>query len=242
MGRTRFLNALALAAGLILAACSDAGTPTEATIPAEVHAGGPSFSVSAEAQARHEALKQELDARKAQVKAAREAGKESYELAKKEWKAWKDDWKKQYHAQQRAWKREHQGEKGGPDIELLRCEPRPYDADVAIIGPNGGTLHVGESQLVIPKGALDQEQLITMEAPTSSLVDVRFEPHGLEFKQSAQLKLSYKGCVRPTSADLLVAYLDQGNRVLELPPSLDLRADDEVEADIDHFSRYAIAY
>jgi len=30
--------------------------------------------------------------------------------------------------------------------------------------------------------------------------------------------------------------------VLELPPSLDLRADDEVEADIDHFSRYAIAY
>jgi len=60
--------------------------------------------------------------------------------------------------------------------------------------------------------------------------------------QSAQLKLSYKGCVRPTSADLLVAYLDQGNRVLELPPSLDLRADDEVEADIDHFSRYAIAY
>ena len=242
MGRTRFVHVLALAAGLILAACSDAGTPTEATTPAEVHAGGPSFSMSAEAQARHEALKQELDARKAQVKAAREAGKESYEVAKKEWKAWKEDWKKQYQAQQRAWKREHQGEKGGPDIELLRCEPRPYDADVAIIGPNGGTLHVGESQLVIPKGALNQEQLITMEAPTSSLVDVRFEPHGLEFKQSAQLKLSYKGCVRPTSADLLVAYLDQGNRVLELPPSLDLRADDEVEADIDHFSRYAIAY
>jgi hypothetical protein len=242
MGRTRFVNLLALAAGLTLAACSDAGSPTEAVTAADAHTGGPSFSRSADAQARHEALKQELEARKAQVKAAREAGKESYEAARKEWKAWKEDWKKQYAAQQRAWKREHQGEKGGPDIELLRCEPKPYDADAAIIGPNGGTLHVGENELVIPKGALDQEQLITMEAPTSSLVDVRFEPHGLQFERSAQLKLSYKGCVRPTSADLLVAYLDQGNQVLELPPSLDLRADDEVEADIDHFSRYAIAY
>jgi hypothetical protein len=242
MGRTRFVNLLALAAGLTLAACSDAGSPTETVTPADAHTGGPSFSMSAEAQARHEALKQELEARKAQVKAAREAGKASYEAARNEWKAWKEDWKKQYAAQQRAWKREHQGEKGGPDIELLRCEPKPYDADVAIIGPNGGTLHVGAGELVIPKGALDQEQLITMEAPTSSLVDVRFEPHGLQFERSAQLKLSYKGCVRPTSADLLVAYLDLGNQVLELPPSLDLRADDEVEADIDHFSRYAIAY
>ena len=242
MGRTRFYQVLALAAGLTLAACSDAGSPTEAGTPVEARTGGPTFSMSQDAKARHEALKQELDARKAQVKAAREASRESYEAAKKEWKAWKEDWKQQYEAQKRAWKREHQGEKGGPDIELMRCEPKAYDADVAIIGPNGGTLHAGNHELVIPKGALDHEQLITMEAPTSSLVDVRFEPHGLEFEQSAQLKLSYKGCVRPTSADLLVAYLGQGNRVLELPPSLDLRADDEVEADIDHFSRYVIAY
>jgi hypothetical protein len=30
--------------------------------------------------------------------------------------------------------------------------------------------------------------------------------------------------------------------VLELPPSVDERADDEVEADIGHFSRYAIVW
>jgi hypothetical protein len=71
---------------------------------------------------------------------------------------------------------------------------------------------------------------------------VRFEPHGLQFQRPAELKLSYKGCVRPTATDLLVAYLGQGNQVLELPPSRDLRVDDEVDADIDHFSRYAIAY
>jgi hypothetical protein len=72
-------------------------------------------------------------------------------------------------------------------------------------------------------------------------VDVRFAPEGIQFLKPAQLTLSYKGCVRPTSADLFVAYLDQG-KVLELPPSVDLRVDDEVEADIGHFSRYAIAY
>ncbi len=39
----------------------------------------------------------------------------------------------------------------------------------------------------------------------------------------------------------LIAYLE-ANRVLELPPSVDHKDSDEVEADIDHFSRYAIAY
>jgi hypothetical protein len=124
----------------------------------------------------------------------------------------------------------------------MRCEPRDYTADAAIIGPDGGTLHVGEHELLIPKGALDHEELIVAEAPTSSLVDVRFAPEGIQFLKPAQLTLSYKGCVRPTSADLFVAYVGQGNRILELPPSVDMKVDDEVEADIGHFSRYAIAY
>jgi hypothetical protein len=41
---------------------------------------------------------------------------------------------------------------------------------------------------------------------------------------------------------LLVAYLGQGNQVLELPPSTDYRSYDEVDADIGHFSRYAVAW
>ena len=53
-------------------------------------------------------------------------------------------------------------------VDLLRCEPRPYDADATIIGPDGGTLHIGEHQLVIPRGALTREELIVAEAPTSS--------------------------------------------------------------------------
>jgi hypothetical protein len=105
-----------------------------------------------------------------------------------------------------------------------------------------GTVHVGEHQLVIPKGALDHEELITMEAPTSSLVDVRFEPHGLQFSHQAELTLSYKSCVRPTTSDLLVAYLEHGTDVAELPPSVDHKGDGDVEALIGHFSRYAVAW
>jgi hypothetical protein len=243
MGRTRLFSALAIAAGLTLAACSDGGSPTETTAPAGTAGSGIAFSVASDsAHARHDALKQALEDWKAQALATKAANRQDLADARREWKAWKEDWKEQYAAASRAWKREHKGEKGGPDIELLRCEPRDYSSDAAIVGPAGGILHAGNHELVIPKGALDHEELITMEAATSSLVDVRFEPHGLQFQQPAELKLSYKGCVRPTSADLLVAYLGQGNQVLELPPSVDVKSGDEVDADIDHFSRYAIAY
>jgi hypothetical protein len=232
------IRLLALSVGLVVLACSDAGTPAEPSNSLD-----PQLSVASDvAHARHEALKQEMEERKAYFKQQKDANRDALRAARAEWKAWKEDWKEQYKAEREAWKREHPGEKGGPDIQLLRCEPRDYEADVAIIGPNGGTLHAGPHELVIPKGALDHEELIVAEAPTSSLVDVRLAPHGLEFLKAAQLTLSYKGCVRPTSADLLVAYLGQGNQVLELPPSIDRKVDDVVDADIGHFSRYAIAY
>src|SRR4051812_16141389 len=210
MRAIRFWNLLVVAAVLATGACSDASIPTESAPSAT-----PTFSAAGDAQrARHEALKQQLEERKADFKATRDAEKADFEAARNEWKAWKKDWSAQYKAMREAWKREHPQEKGEPEIELLRCEPKEFAGDAAIIGPAGGTLHAGAHELVIPKGALDHEELITMEAPTSSLVDVRFEPHGLQFQQQASLKLSYKGCVRPTSADLLVAYLDQGNDVL----------------------------
>ena len=229
---------LALAASLMVAACSDAGGPVEPS-------GTPSVQLSsAEAnanRARHEELQQEREEQKAYFKQMKEANRENLKAAKAEWKAWKEDWKAQYKLEKEAWKRQHPGEKGGPEIQLLRCEPRDYDAEAAIIGPAGGSIKVGEHELVIPRNALAREELIVAEAPTSPLVDVTFAPHGLEFLTSAQLTLSYKGCIRPTSTEFLIAYI-QGNQVLELPPSVDDKADDKVDADIDHFSRYAVAW
>jgi hypothetical protein len=238
MSRKITLRMLALATGIFALACSDAGTPAEPTGGQTVQ-----FSVASDsAHARHEQLKQQLEERKAYFKATKDANRENLRAARAEWKAWMENWKEQFKIEKEAWKRAHPGEKGGPVIELLRCEPRDFASDAAIIGPNGGSLHVGEHELVIPKGALQEEVLISAEAPTSSLVDVQFEPHGLEFQQPVQLKLSYKGCVRPTISDFLVAYLGQGNQLLELLPSHDMRLDGEVDADIEHFSRYAIAW
>ena len=239
MSRKAPMRWLALAASLVVIACSDAGTPVEPT-----HGNAPEFGVASAAQARHELLKQQLEERKAYFKEQKEASKDEFRAARAEWKAWRDSWKEQYKQQKEAWKRAHPGEKGQPEpeLQLLRCEPREYDADAAIIGPNGGELHVGEHELVIPKGALAREELIVAEAPTTSLVDIRFAPEGLQFLKRAQLTLSYKGCVRPTQSDFLVAYLGQNRQVLELPPSVDERLNDEVEADIGHFSRYAIVW
>jgi hypothetical protein len=238
MTRKTTMRLLALISGLVVLACSDARTPVEPS-----NGSAPQFSVASDAaHERHEALKQQLEERRAYFKAMREENKDDLKTAKAEWKAWKEDWKQQYKVEREAWKRAHPGEKGGPEIQFLRCEPQDYSADAAIIGPNGGTLHAGPHELVIPKGALDREELIVAEAPTTSLVDVSFGPEGLQFLKPAQLTLSYKGCVRPTDADFLVAYLGQGNQVLELPPSIDQKADDKVEADIGHFSRYAIVW
>jgi hypothetical protein len=231
------LRWLPLVPALAILACSDADAPSAPSSPKV------SFSVVSDAaKTRHEALKEEMEARKAYFKEMKEANKDAFKAAREEWKEWKADWREQYKLQKEAWKRANPGLKGGPEIQLLRCEPQDYAGEAAIIGPKGGTLHVGDHELVVPEGALDQEVLISAEAPTSSLVDVQLAPHGLQFQKPAKLTLSYERCVRPTLSDLLVVYLGQGNRLLELPPSVDDKSGKDVTADIDHFSRYAVAW
>ena len=231
------LRWMPLVLALALLACSDADAPSAPSSPQA------SFSVVGDAnKARHEALKEEMEARRAYFKEMKEENREAFKAARAEWKAWKHDWREQYKLQREAWKREHPGLKGGPEIQLLRCEPQDYAGEAAIIGPNGGSLKVGDHELVVPAGALTEEVLISAEAPTSSLVDVQLAPHGLQFQKPVELTLSYDRCVRPSLSDLLVVYLGQGNQLLELPPSVDDKSDKDVTASIDHFSRYAVAW
>src|SRR3954468_19083413 len=215
----RSVRSLILVVGAALAlACTDG--PTDPSI-------SPSFGLG-QNQTRHDQLKQLLRAEKERIAQERENGKVAYEVARAEWKLYRDQLKRARKL-------------GSTATDLLRCEPRPLEGDAAIIGPDGGTLQIGEHQLVIPPGALAEEQVIVGKAPTSSLVDVEFEPEGLLFQRPAQLTLSYKGCAVP-AGDLLVAYLGSGNRILELPVSHDQRSYSEVTGEIHHFSRYAVAY
>jgi hypothetical protein len=220
------LTLLTVAIGFVFTACSESGLPTN---PSE---NQPSFSTAEQrlTQQRHEELKALLRAQQERIKQERELGKAGFQQARAEWEAYRRGRKR--------------AGKGGPNrpFDLLRCEPRPYNAEAAIIGPDGGTLHVGEHQLVIPKGALTREELIIAEAPTSSLVDVEFSPEGLTFGRPAELTLSYKGCDVPADIELVLAYVGWGNRILELPPSQDRKDRSEVVGEIGHFSQYAVAY
>ncbi len=231
--------AMLVLVGGVSIACTDAGAPTN---PSDL---SPSFSTAEqeatkeEREQRHEQLKLLLNLQKERIKKEKDLRKGAYELARDEWKEFKHDWK-----EYRKLLKQSKTDQASTllDVDLLRCKPRPFEGEAAIVGPDGGTLHIGAHQLVYPEGALTREELIVAEAPTSSLVDVDFYPEGLQFAKSAKLTLSYKECVVPVDLDLRLAYIGWGLRILELPPSVDSKDSSEVIGDIDHFSRYAVAY
>jgi hypothetical protein len=129
---------------------------------------------------------------------------------------------------------------------LLSCRPQPYAADTLVVGPHGGTLHIGPHTLVIPKGALDQAVRIIGEAPSDKVVSVRFQPEGLRFNRwhPARLTLDYSSCglIRNILPKQIVYTDDELNILSVLTGSVDNLLTDQVSAPIKHFSRYALAY
>jgi hypothetical protein len=125
---------------------------------------------------------------------------------------------------------------------LLLCRPLTYSGNVGVIGPEGGSLTIGQHRLVIPPGALDRPVVITGEIPVSLSVGVRLSPHGLRFRRQATLTLDYSHCLLPMLLRESVAYTDEELNVLEWPRSVDRTRAGEVDAYIDHFSRYVVAY
>lgn len=128
-------------------------------------------------------------------------------------------------------------------LGLVRCLPLDPKTGARSIGPAGGTLRVGEYTLNVPAGALDRTVRITMQQVQDTVNSVRFAPEGLRFNRPARLTMSYDNCgAVPNGRDHRIAYVDESLRVLEAPASRDDGRNDEVTADIDHFSRYAVAW
>ena len=126
-------------------------------------------------------------------------------------------------------------------VDLLTCRPLPYASGTATVGPEGGTVRVGKTTLVVPRGALTNQVTITAEQMHGSVNSIRFSPEGLRFARPAVLTMSYDNCLLALPTKRIV-YTTEGLRVLELLRTLDLRLSRTVSAPIDHFSRYAIAY
>ncbi|MDQ3696398.1 MAG: hypothetical protein M3373_00010 [Gemmatimonadota bacterium] len=140
------------------------------------------------------------------------------------------------------------------------CEPEHYAAVVQIVGPEGATLAMGSHRLQIPPGALEDSVVITAEVEVDLVTSVRLSPHGLRFDVPPILTLDYEHCEPPGWARTRdhdddddddddddrqaqrVAYITDDEQVLELPVATDRPASKVVEALLEHFSRYAVAY
>ena len=125
-------------------------------------------------------------------------------------------------------------------LGLLLCQPQPYTATVKVVGREGGVVRVGQHTLEIPRYALRKPTVITAERPTAKVASVRFSPHGLEFQRTATLTMDYSHC--SYAKQNRMAYTDEELNILEYPRSTDDRRREQVKAQIDHFSRYAVAY
>jgi hypothetical protein len=128
-------------------------------------------------------------------------------------------------------------------LGLMTCKPLPRATAVATIGKNGGTMQIGPHKFEVPKNALKHNVTIRAVAPSGRYRHVEFQPHGLEFKKSAKLTLSYKNC------DLLgsllpkhIAHTTDNLRILYLLQSVDDVLNQKVTGRIDHFSDYVLAW
>jgi hypothetical protein len=126
-------------------------------------------------------------------------------------------------------------------VELLVCEAQRYEKASKTIGREGGSLRFGRHRLEIPPGALASRVTITAEQVTGPVNSVRLSPEGLRFARPARLTLEYKNCADTRQAKR-VAYTDELLRILEMPASEDYPKYEYVTGEIDHFSRYAVAY
>lgn len=129
---------------------------------------------------------------------------------------------------------------------LVTCEPQRYASTTKWVGPRGGTLYVGPHKLVIPRGALKTYVQITAEAPSDTVVSVRFQPEGLQFDKDhpARLTLDYNACeVSSQQLPSRIAYTDESLNIIEfLSGTVVDKRDRTVTADVKHFSRYAVSF
>jgi hypothetical protein len=128
---------------------------------------------------------------------------------------------------------------------LLACRVLPYASSQAIIGPQGGSIRVGKHLLVIPAGALTRPTLITAEEPSDPVASVRFSPEGLQFASGhpARLTLDYSNCPLGGLQILKrIAYTNEHLTILDYLLSRDNLLTMRVSANVEHFSRYAVAW
>ena len=124
------------------------------------------------------------------------------------------------------------------------CTRREGITGSALIGPEGGTLVVGNNYLIVPSGALDVPTVITGIVPADTIASILLEPAGLTFRRPAGLILDATGCDVSgggTSSARDVVYLNDEGVVIQHIKAIFSTLWHTFAAPIDHFSQYAVA-
>lgn len=133
-----------------------------------------------------------------------------------------------------------------PLSPLLQCQPLYYAGAAEIIGPEGGVIRIGNHEVTIPAGALRDSTVISAEADPALAFGVKFLPEGLHFEKPIELDLDYGHCNGLLALlrfePFRGAYVDDQGNVLEYPASDDDRVQRRIRIQLDHFSKYAVAY
>lgn len=120
----------------------------------------------------------------------------------------------------------------------------------ALIGPVGGTLAVDNHEVVVPAGAVSNPTEFSMVVLDGRVIEVDLtatDPEtgddvgGKGFKRPVQLSLSYADArVKKRDIDDLVIVRLHEDGTREVLPSTVNRETQQVTAELDHFSRYAL--
>ncbi|MBX6331790.1 MAG: hypothetical protein IRY91_08080 [Gemmatimonadaceae bacterium] len=118
----------------------------------------------------------------------------------------------------------------------------------AVIGPQGGTLSVGDSRIDIPAGVLTEDTPFTMTVPAGSLIRVDVSVDGVahyQFSAPVSITIGYSRCrMRVLSLSPYTAWYIDSNTLLPIAPmgGDDNRSDYSLTFTTNHLSGYAIAY
>ena len=143
-------------------------------------------------------------------------------------------------------------EESRPLVFIEENGPSTQQFGTAVLGVVGGVLSVGGHSVDVPPGAVLEPTLFTMLTPSTPVIDVELNalvPDGLSglirelavFLQPVTLELSYahaRGAIDPDHL-VIVRLLDDG-RYEVLPTQVD-KLGKVIRAELDHFSKYAMA-
>lgn len=111
-----------------------------------------------------------------------------------------------------------------------------------IIGPDGGQLNAGATKLVVPKDALSEDTLISMEVASDdeSYVNFVFAPHGTVFAVPAEIQLSWATLkdIEDPNELILYYYDEESEDWVEETEAVFNENEKKATLYINHFSEY----